>query len=86
MPVRTERTVFTIEIFSVTLYLDGTQLDPDDGNWFPIIDHGSVVEFNSHDDAIKYIKEKFPNSRWRIIRETTTREVENASTLGGMYL
>ena len=56
MPIRTERTVFTIEIFSVTWYLDGTQLDPDDGSWFPIIDHGSVVEFNSHDEAIKYIK------------------------------
>lgn len=86
MAIRTERTVFKIEIFSVTWYFDETQVDPDDGNWFPVMDYGSVKEFSSHDEAIKYIKEKYPESRWRIIRETTIREVENASTLGGMYL
>ena len=88
---------FTIEVFSRTGYLDGRLADPDDGIWCPIEELGSVQEFNSEDEAIKYMQTKYPwinehkpysqdsQLEWRIIEEETTGTVRFANTFRGYY-
>lgn len=88
---------FTIEVFSRTGYLDGRLAEPDDGRWYPVEELGSVQEFNSEDEAIKYMQTKYPWPReqkphsqdplleWRIIEEETTRTVRFSNTFRGYY-
>lgn len=88
---------FTIEVFSRTGYPDGRLAEPDDGRWYPVEELGSVKEFNSCDEAIKYMQAKFdwiheqkpysqePQLEWRIIEEETTRTVRFANAFRGYY-
>ncbi len=88
---------FIIEVFSRTGYLDGRLAEPDDGRWYPVEELGSVKEFNSCDEAIKYMQTKFPwigehkpysqdsQLEWRIIEEETTRTVRFSNVYRGYY-
>lgn len=89
---------FTIEVFSRTLYLDGRQAEPDDGIWYELKELGSVQTFNTEDEAIEYLQNKFPWLReqkpyshdaqieWRVVRTETERVVVNTNVLRGFYL
>ena len=88
---------FTIEVFGRTGYLDGRLADPDDGRWYPVEELGRVQEFNSEDEAIKYMQAKYPwigehkpysqdpQLEWRIIEEETTRTVRFSNVFRGYY-
>lgn len=88
---------FIIEVFCRAGYLDGRLAEPDEGTWRPIESLGRVREFNSEDEAIKYMQTKFPwlrqqkpyskdpQLKWRIIEEETTRTVRFSNVYRGYY-